>query len=236
MYIYFGDVILRSLIIITTLFILIRVMGKKQITHLTYFDYVVGISIGAIAGSIVVDKKPLLNGIAAMIIWTLFPLILAFISEKTINGRRFLDGVPAILIQNGKIIEKNLKKAKLTINDLMEELRVKDIFNIKDVEFAILETSGRFSVLKKPGLAAATRSDLNLSTEYHGLCANVIIDGIIMKKNLELMFLSEKWLRDELRKNNIDSPEQVLLACCYINGKLYIDLKNQDPVEENVLI
>ncbi|MGE5628767.1 MAG: DUF421 domain-containing protein [Solirubrobacterales bacterium] len=227
---------LKSLATATVLFCLARIMGKKQLSQLTYFDYVVGISIGSIAANLCLDNSiALYEGIISMIVWALFPLVLSFISEKSILGRKLLDGVPTILIQNGKILEKNLRKSKFTINDLLEELRIKDVFNIEEVEFAILETSGRISLLKKPNLQNPTKEDLNLPIVYQGLCSNLIIDGEIMKKNLKLMKLSEDWLMNELRKNNVN-PKDVLLASCDQSRTLHIDLKHKDPEEMNVFI
>jgi uncharacterized membrane protein YcaP (DUF421 family) len=145
-----GSIAIKSMVAAFVLFVLARIMGKKQISQLTFFDYVVGISIGSIAGSLSVERKiSFIDGITSMLIWALVPLLFSYLSAKSMKARRLLDGTPTILIQNGKIIEKNLKKVKLTVNDLLEELRVKDAFNIADVEFALLETNGKVSVLKK---------------------------------------------------------------------------------------
>lgn len=218
------NIIARSLFSATVLFILTKAMGKKQISQLTLFDYVVGISIGSIAASISIDRRIVFSeGIISMVTWGIIPLLLSFISVHSIWGRRLLDGTPTILIQHGKIIEKNLRKAKLTINDLLEELRIKDVFNIADVEFALFETNGKISVLKQ--------SD----SKAQGLCANIIIDGKIMKNNLELINKNELWLMNELKKQSVFNVEEVLLACYDMNGCLNIDLKNQDPPIMNVL-
>ena len=145
-------------------------MGKKQISQLTFFDYVVGISIGSIAASLSVDQRiSFIDDITSMIIWTLVPLVFSYLSAKSIKTRRLLDGTPTILIQNGKIIEKNLTKTKLTINDLLEELRVKDVFNIADVKFALLETNGKISVLKKSSNQTVANSNLKTPVHHQGL-------------------------------------------------------------------
>ena len=211
-------------------------MGKKQISQLTFFDYVVGISIGSIAAALSVEKNiSLREGISSMIVWTAFPLILSFIASKSMTARRLLDGTPIILIQNGKILEQNLHKAKFTVNDLLEELRIQGVFNIGDVEFALLETSGKMSVLKKTSRQTVTVSDLNLRSNSQGLCANLIIDGKLMSENIALINKSESWLKNELKERNIFSIADVLLACIDSNGNIYIDLKNQDPKVLNVL-
>ncbi len=200
-----NDVIsisIKSLTAAVVLFALARLMGKKQISQLTFFDYIVGISIGSIAAAMSVDKRiSVINGIASMIIWALFPIVFSFISIHSMTARRLLDGTPTVLIQNGKIIETNLKKSKFTLNDLLEELRLKDVFNIKDVDYAILETSGKLSVSKK-----------TLPTQKQSVCINFIIDGNLMGKNMKKMNVDEIWLNAELRKNNIFSVRDVVAA------------------------
>ncbi len=156
-------IVVKSLVATVVLFVLARLMGKKLISQLTFFDYTVGISIGSIAAAVSVDQRiSIENGIVSMLVWAMFPIMLSIISAHSIIARKILDGTPMILIQKGMIIEKNLKKSKLTINDLLEELRLKDIFNITDVEFATLETNGELSVLKAAPSQTPTLSDLNL--------------------------------------------------------------------------
>jgi uncharacterized membrane protein YcaP (DUF421 family) len=160
------ETIIQSALSITVLFILVKMMGKKHISQLTYFDYVVGITIGSLAANIILeDTNKFYLGLISMVVITCFPIILSYVSLKSFTARKLLDGNPTILIQNGKIVEKNLKKSKLDINDILEILRVKNAFNISDVEFAILETSGEISVELKPNKQPATPSDLNINAK-----------------------------------------------------------------------
>lgn len=231
-----GYTAVKSTTAAIVLFILARIMGKKQISQLTFFDYVVGISIGSIAAALSVDPRiSFAQGITGMVIWAAFPLILYFLSSKSILARRLLDGNSAILIQNGKIIEKNLARTKLTVNDLLEELRIKAVFNIADVEFALLETNGKVSVLKRTAKQTVTNADLKIQAEQQGLCANLIIDGRVMKNNLALLGKDETWLLSELKKQKVNTVRDVLLASCGANGVLHVDLKNQDPPVFSVL-
>lgn len=217
------------------LFILARLMGKKQISQLTFFDYIVGISIGSVAAAMSVDQRiPIQAGIISMVIWALFPITFSYISMHSMAVRRLLDGTPKILIQNGKIIEKNLRKSKFTINDLLEELRIKDVFNIADVEFAILETSGKLSVLKKASILPVTPENMNIPVPEQDVFANIIIDGKLMKENMSQMNVDEKWLHNELHKNNISAVKDVLLASCDSRKVLHIDRKNDDPNDLNI--
>lgn len=230
------SVVIKSIVALLALFIFARIMGKKQISQLTFFDYIVGISIGSIAAAVSVEKDiPLQNGLSSMVVWTAFPLILSFIASKSIKARRLLDGTPTILIQNGKIIEKNLRKTRFTVNDLLEELRIKDVFNVDDVEFALLETSGKMSVLKKSDKQTVTNSDLKLPGIYQGLCANIIVDGKFMKQNIAMLKINEAYILNELKEQNISSIKNILLAYYDSNGKLHVNLKNNDLKVLNIL-
>ncbi|HBK52651.1 MULTISPECIES: DUF421 domain-containing protein [Syntrophomonas] len=230
------DIIFRNLIAVGILFLVTLVIGKKLISQLNFFDFIVGITIGSIAAALSVDKTiTYSHGIISLLIWGLIPLVVAKIALADIRARRRLDGVPTLLVQNGKILEDNLKKEKYHVNDLLEELRLKGVFNIADLNFAILETSGQISVQLKPEKQPVTVSDLNLSATRQGLCANLIIDGKILYQHLKLVNRDEIWLREELKKQNIEDVGQVLLASMDGSGNLYIDVKDDQVKEFNVL-
>ncbi|MGI6701286.1 MAG: DUF421 domain-containing protein [Christensenellales bacterium] len=223
-----SDVSLRSIISVVVLFILAKLMGKRQISHLTFFDYAIGISIGSIAAALAVDRSvDYEHGLAGMIIYALFGILLSYITLKSVKMREIISGTPTIIIQNGKIIEQNLRKTKLHVNDILEECRIMGAYNIADVEYAILETNGKVSVLLKSQKAPVTCEDLKIPTEYKGLSADLIIDGKIMPKHLAKVNLTEEWLKDELKKRNIMSHKDVLLASLDTSGNLLIDLKNK---------
>ncbi|MCL2360623.1 MAG: DUF421 domain-containing protein [Defluviitaleaceae bacterium] len=207
MFIKIYQTAIASAIAIIALFALTRIMGKKQMAQLNFFDYVVGISIGSIASEYAVVRSiHLAEGLTALVVFTLFSLIFSFISVKSLRGRKILDGTPIFLIKNGKIVESNLRNAKLTINDLLEECRQKDIFDIGEIEFAILETSGRLSVLPKS----------------QGLCTNVIIDGEIIEENLAAINLNKLWLASQ----GVVDYKDILLGYVDTAGKLNIHMKD----------
>jgi len=217
---------ISSLIAIIALFILTRIMGKKQMAQLNFFDYVVGISIGSIASEYAVVRAiHISEGLTALTVFTLFSIVLSYISMKSYKGRKILDGTPVILIENGKIIETNLKKTKVNINDLLEECRQKDIFDIAEIEFAVLETSGRLSVLPKSQNRPLTPKDMQISTAYEGLCTNVVIDGKIIDEHLTAINLDAEWLNAELAKQWVKGCEDVLLAYVDTTGALHIHMK-----------
>lgn len=230
-------IIIKSIVTITSLFIITKLIGKKHIAQLTFFDYIIGIAVGSIAGSLSVDRRiDYISGLTALITWGVVVLAVSYVSMKSIWMRRFFDSTPTIFIQNGKIIEENLKKEKININDFLEELRLKGAFNIADVEFAILETNGEISVQLNSQKRPVTPEDIRISTNYEGLTSNLVIDGEIMKENLRLVNLDEKWLREELSKRNIFSVKNILLASLDTNGKLYVSMKGTDDKDtKNIL-
>ena len=174
-------VFVRSLIAFASLLIFTRMLGKQQLSQLTFFDYVVGISIGSIAAAFAVDSSiDYARGITGMVVYALFPIILSLIALQSYKARNVLDGKPTILVYKGQIVEKNLKKVQLTVSDVLEKCRLKNAFDIADVEYAILETSGQVSVELTSSCQPLTAKDMNIQTAYQGLCLNVIIDGEIV--------------------------------------------------------
>ena len=218
--------ILNAAIAVSALFILTRIIGRKQMSQLTFFDYIIGISIGSIAADFAIHTTiNISDGLAALIVFTLFSICVSFVSVKSYAARKILDGTPQILIENGKIIEIGLKKTKLNINDLLEECRQKDIFDIADIEFAILEASGKLSILKKPQVLPLTPKIANIATDYMGLCANVVIDGKIIDKHLTAINLDKTWLHEELAKQQVATVADVLLAYVDSGGALVVHRK-----------
>lgn len=221
------DIFTRCIVSFFVLFLLTRFMGKKQISQLNFFDYAVGITIGSIAATFSIDNTiEYSHGLIGLTVWGLLPIVIAYATVKSIHARRLLGGVPTLLIQNGKIIEGNLRKERFNVNDLLEELRIQGVFDISNVEFAILETNGKISIQLKSQKNPITPSDLNIFTKYKGLSANLIIDGKVMHNNLGLVNHDEIWLLNELKKYKIDSPDEVFLASLNSDGSLYIDRKN----------
>jgi len=216
-----------SAIAIIALFILTRIMGKKQMAQLNFFDYVVGISIGSIASEYAVVRDiDLAEGLTALGVFTLFSMVLSFVSVKSFRGRKILDGTPVILIENGRLLEAGLKKTKLTINDLLEECRQKDIFDMAEIEFAILETSGRLSVLPKAQDRPLKPKDMKVSTTYEGLSTNVIIDGKVIEENLSAINLNKAWLCSELTDRGFIDYKDVLLGYVDTVRKLHVHMKD----------
>jgi uncharacterized membrane protein YcaP (DUF421 family) len=220
----------RSIVSILVLFLFARLMGKKQISQLSLFDYVSGISIGSIAAEFAVNQSiPYADGITAIVIYGLFPVAFSLISLKSYLLHKLLDGKPVIVIQNGKIIEENLRKTRLNINDLLEECRLKGVFNVEEVEYGIFETNGKLSILKNAALQPLTPTDMGMQPKNKGICTNLIVDKNILCDNLQLLNIDREWLQNELNQNFSAEPSGILLCVIDSSGKLSVDRKNADP-------
>ena len=218
-----GSVFIRSIVTIVVLFLLAKVMGKKQISQLNLFDYTVGITIGSVAADICLDlNKSFLDGVICMLVFGLTRALVSYVTLKSIKLRRFFTGTPSIIIENGKIIEEGLKKVKFDINDLMEELRGAGYFNIDEVAYAVMETNGKISFLPKDEEKPVTKKDMDLKIIPSSLIANIIIDGKIMMNNLKAMNKDEKWLSHELKVLGYKDLDEILLATLDSNDKIMV--------------
>ena len=218
-----GSVFIRSIVTIVVLFLLAKVMGKKQISQLNLFDYIVGITIGSVAADISLDlNKSFLDGVICMLVFGLTGALVSYVTLKSIKLRRFFTGTPSIIIENGKIIEEGLKKVKFDINDLMEELRGAGYFNIDEVAYAVMETNGKISFLFKDEEKPVTKKDMDLKIIPSSLVANIIIDGKIMMNNLKAMNKDEKWLSHELKVLGYKDLDEILLATLDSNDKIMV--------------
>lgn len=229
-------VIVRGIIAFFTLLIFARVLGKQQISQLTFFDYILGITIGSAASSLTTDlTSRAWPHWVGLLTWTIAVLILQVITIKWRYASKYIDGEPAIVIMDGKILEDSMKKMRYRLDDLLEQLRQKDIFNVTQVKYAILEKDGQVSVLKKPEFMNATMKDLNLPIQNNGISTEIIYNGLIIDQNLKQINRDIKWLYDELRKNNIRSPLEVFFMAYNQDGTLYID-KYSDHIQNSVVI
>ena len=230
-----GVVIYRGLISLVALFLVTKMLGKKQVSQLSLFDYVIGISIGNFAAEMTVNLDTNeINGIVAVLVFGVVAYIVSIITMKSITLRKFFMGKPTLIIQDGKLLMEGLKKVKFDINDLLEECRGKGYFDISEIAYAIMEINGQLSILPKSEYAQPTLKDLNIKGKKPSLCANVIIDGNIMKNILENMDKDEEWLMHELKIKGI-KLEDVLLATLDENEKFMVYEKNVNAKKYNVL-
>ena len=230
------DVTIRAISSLITLFLVTKMLGKKQVSQLSLFDYVIGISIGNFAAEMTINlESHELNGIWAVVLFGLFAYLISWLTMKSIVLRRFFMGTPTVIIQNGKILEKNLKKVKFDINDMLEEIRGAGYFDLSGVEYAVMEANGKFSILPKPEYRPLTPKDMNLKVSKDGLCANIIIDGKIMHNNLYNINKDEKWLNKELKVKGYRDISKILLATVDTNEKITIYERNYNIDSKDVL-
>lgn len=229
------ETIIRGFVSLVVLFLVTKLMGKKQISELSLFDYVMGISIGNFAAEITTNMdNQFINGIVAIVLFGIVAFIISKVTMKSITLRRFFMGVPTVLIDHGKLMESGLRKVKIDVNDLLEECRTNGYFDISEIEYAVMEANGKVSILPKPENKPVTVKDMKLKPQKQGLCANVIIDGKIMHKNLEHINKDEKWLDKELKVYG-KKYEDVLLATVDINDKITFYLRNINEQALSVL-
>ncbi|MGI5891809.1 MAG: DUF421 domain-containing protein [Bacillota bacterium] len=217
------------------LFILTKIMGNKQMSQLSMFDYINGITIGSIAAEMATSlEDDFIKPLVAMTVYAIVVFLISIITNKSVRMRRILTGKPILLFQHGKIYEKNLSKAKLDISDFLTQCRTHGYFNLDDIQTAFLETNGRISFLPLANKRPITAADLNIDLPEEWVVANVIMDGHIMKKNLHFSGNNESWLKKELQAQNIDDIEDVFLATCDHNNNLKVYKKTKQKLDKDV--
>lgn len=229
-------IIPRSVIALVVLFIVTKLIGRKQVSELSLFDYVIGISIGNFAAEMILNfEVKYINGVVAVVTFGLVAYMVSIITMKSIFFRRILIGTPIMVIQNGKILENSMKKLRIDINDLLEQVRNNGYFDLDEIAFAIMETNGELSILPKSEYKPIINKDMNIKVEKSSLCANGIIDGNIMKNNLKNIGKDEEWLLHELKVKGYMDINTILLATVDGNNKVTVYEKNKYEKEINVL-
>lgn len=232
----FLNICFRTILVLIILFFITKMMGKKQISELNFFDYIVGITIGSIAADISLDiEKNMIAGIAALFIYGFISYIISFVSIKSILARRFFIGVPTVLVEKGKIIESGLKKSKIDVNDLLMVARENGYFNLDEIDYALMEVNGNISFLPKEKEKPVTKKDIKIKCSNEGLTVNAIIDSKYMANNMKVINKDKEWLDHELKVNGYDNYDNILLATIDNNYKVTIYEKNVKPDKNTVL-
>ena len=221
----------RTFLVLIILFLITKCMGKKQVSQMNIYDYLIGITIGSVAADISLDlEKDIIAGIISLIIFGLSGVLVTYLTLKNIGFRRIFTGTPTILIDKGKIIEKNLSKEGIDINNLQEEARQQGYFDLSKINYAILETNGKISFLAKSLHEVVTRKDMNIKAKDEPLCANIIIDSTLLENNLTYMNKDKKWLDKELNKKGYKDYNNILLLTLNTNGEMIIYQKDINSV------
>lgn len=208
------EILLTAILSFVTLFIIAKILGKKQVGELDFIDYVVGISIGSIAAEMATNTadKPFYEYLISFGVYFILTLIIDFLSQKTNILKKFFKGSPLVIIKDGKIDYNQLKKSKLDINDVIGLAREKNYFNFEDIAYGVFETDGTLSILPKSNVRPVVSEDLNLHKEKSVLPQNVIVDGQISKFSLNFLKKDEFWLKKRLKINTKKDLKNILLA------------------------
>lgn len=222
-------VVVRAIISFFSLLIFARILGKEQISQLTFFDYILGITIGSIASEATVDlSSRVWPHFVGLVSWALLAYLMQYISLKWRYAAKVIEGEPVVVIMNGKIMDKVLKKMKFRISDILELFRNQGIFDLNEVDYAILEPNGSLSVLKKPEYLPLTPKDMNIEVKPTGISTELIYDGRLIEENLRQMNKDKKWLMNQLKKHGIKDVSEAFLVTLNDAGSLYVDKYNDN--------
>lgn len=230
-------IIALSLGSVLTIFILTKLMGYRQMSQMSMFDYIIGITIGSIAAEMSTSlEDSFTQPLTAMIVYALAALTLAWITSKSIKARRVIEGEPLVLLNHGELYRSNFKKAKMDVTEFLAQCRINGYFDVSKLECAILEGNGRISFLPKVEERPLTPNDMQLTPEQDYLVANVILDGQVMEENLKHMGKDEKWLHSQITAQGAKKTEDVLLATCDRSDKVTVYLKENKKDPRDVLM
>lgn len=220
------DVILRAFLFLIVLFLITKVLGKKQIAQLSMFEYVTGITIGNIGAEVVTGLEQKISiGLIALVATAVIPFFTGLITMKNKTLRNWIDGKGTVFIKDGKILEDNLKKEKITIDEFLEMLRANNVFDVSEVEYAILEAAGHLSVLPKKENRPLTPKDLGMKVVQEKETETVIMDGKILDDPLKQIGRNRRWLKTELEKQDV-TLDNVFLGQVNAYGELTVDIFN----------
>lgn len=222
--------ILRTLAAIMTLQIIPRLVGVRQLSHMTYYDYTISITIGSLSAAMALDQRiPIYMPFIAISLFSAMTWLQGTLTSKSLFFRRLLTGKPTILIDDGHILRSALKKHRLDMNDLLVACRCENIFHIEDVSYAIMEPNGSISFLLKKEKQQVIKEDLNLNLTKENVYTNLVIDGVIMHRQLKQLGKDEAWLKHECFLKGYEDISELLLVCsdgkgvflCYPRQELY---------------
>ncbi|GAB6180041.1 DUF421 domain-containing protein [Desulfotomaculum defluvii] len=218
----------RTVIIYFAVLVIVRLMGKREIGQLSTLDFVVAIILAELAaipmGSLMI---PIWHGIVPLVTLGVLEVLFSYLALVNRPLRKVFYGSPQIIIENGHLLKHEMRASRYNLDDLLSQLREKGFHNIEDVEYAILEPSGRLSVIPKSQKRPVTPEDLGINTGYEGLPTVLVMDGDVLKENLHSINLDENWLKETLAEQGIQ-PQKVLLATLNTKGQLLIDCQNDD--------
>lgn len=216
----FIKLILTSLLSVITLFLIAKIMGHKQVAQLDFFDYINGITIGSIAAELATDLETPWKPLTAMLIYGMTAVGLSLVTNKFPRIRKYVNGSPTILMNNGKLYRKNMKKAKLDLSEFLTMCREQGYFDLNDIQTAIFEYNGKLTILPNSANRPLTPADMELNPEPDLINTEVIMDGRIMGENLKRMGLDLKWLEKQIKAQGFHDVKEIFLGLCDNNNQL----------------
>lgn len=230
------QVFLSTIGSIIALFFLTKMIGCRQVSQMSMFDYVNGITIGSIAAEMATSlQSDWLKPLVAMVIYAIIGVLLSIISDKSLKLSRFIEGKPIILYDNGQIFFDQLKKAKLDIGELLMLCRTSGYFDLSELQTIILEENGHVSILPLAEHRTIKPRDMQIQPDAEFLVANIVLDGTIMTENLKGIGKNEAWLHQQLKSQNIKDVKDVFLATCDRNQKVCIYKKVNAKHRQTIL-
>ncbi len=224
----FSVALLQTFIAFSAVLILTKFLGKEQVGQLTLYDYVNGITIGSIAATVATDDPAKVGThLLDLVVFAGLTFLISYGALKSRYFRRLVEGTPTLVIWNGKVLERNLARNRYSVDEFKAKLRAKDVFNLTDVQAAILETGGEVNVLLKPEQRPVTRKDLHVAVTPETLPLDVMTEGAIHDTNLQRLGHDRAWLHDQLARQGVSNLRDVVYAAVDSTGQLYIDRKDE---------
>ncbi|HOK42125.1 MAG TPA: DUF421 domain-containing protein [Thermoclostridium caenicola] len=218
----------KTLLLYIVIIVSMRLMGKRQIGQLQPFEFAVAVMISELAAlPLTEDDRKLHHALIPIAVLVTCQLLISYISIKGVRIRGYICGKPTVVIRNGRMLEKTMRKEMCTINELLEQLRFHSVQNVSDVEYAILETNGQLSVILKSQKRPVTPEDLKIETKYEGCTIDLIIDGILMEETMKKMNIDKNWLDQQLKERGISDYRMVFYAAVDTSGNLYVQKKGE---------
>ena len=215
-------VILTSLLSAASLFIIAKILGHKQMSQLDFFDYITGITIGSIAAELATELEEPWKPLIAMVIYGLITVLLTITTSKLPKARKFINGTPTIIMNNGKLYRQNMKKAKIDLSEFLVMCRQEGYFNLNDIQTAVFEYNGRLTILPISAKRPLNPTDMDLSPDPEYINTEVIMDGRILEDNLKRMGLNSIWRNNQLRKQGYRSAKEIFLGVCDQNNTITV--------------
>ena len=206
-------IILTSAASIAVLFLLTKFMGNKQVSQLSMFDYIIGISIGSIAAEFSTELDNPEHSLVAMIIYAVIAFLVSVVTEKSTKMRKIIIGRPLILFDKGKIYRKNMKKARIDISDFLTHCRNQGYFDLSQIRTAVFEYNGSVSILPVEEYRQLEPSDINYKPVQQEILVNVIIDGNVNEENLKRTGKDKVWLEKQIKEQGFHKAEEIFLGC-----------------------